>query len=54
MWDILPQVKEIATEWNTYLTENIPKEELDCFYSVLERIANRAQHYLYEKEETEK
>ena len=54
MLDILPQVRAIATEWNTYLTDDIPKEELDCFYSVLERISERAQHYLYEKEETEK
>ena len=54
MLDIYPEVKAVATEWNTYLTENIPPEELDCFFSVLDKIADRAQKYLYEKEDSDK
>ena len=54
MLDIYPEVKAVANEWNMYLTENIPPEELDCFFSVLDKIADRAQKYLYEKEDSDK
>jgi DNA-binding MarR family transcriptional regulator len=54
MLDILPEVKRIVTEWNAYLTEGIEPEELLCFKKVLDIIADRAQKYIYEKEETEK
>jgi DNA-binding MarR family transcriptional regulator len=54
MLDILPEVKRIVTEWNTYLTEGIDPDELLCFKKVLDRIADRAQKYIYEKEDTEK
>lgn len=54
MLDILPEIRRIADEWNTYLTEGIDESDLDCFYSVLDKIAERAQTYLAEKEESEK
>ena len=54
MLDILPEVKRIVTKWNAYLTEGIDPDELLCFKKVLDRIAERAQNYIYEKEDTEK
>jgi DNA-binding MarR family transcriptional regulator len=54
MLDIYPKVKEIASEWNAYLTADIDPSELECFFSVLDKIAERAQNYLYEKEDTNK
>jgi DNA-binding MarR family transcriptional regulator len=54
MLDIYPKVKEIASEWNAYLTADIDPSELECFFSVLDKIAERAQNYLYEKEDTDK
>ncbi|MBQ8496826.1 MAG: MarR family transcriptional regulator [Clostridia bacterium] len=54
MLDIYPEVRTVANEWNTYLTENIAPEELECFFSVLDKIADRAQKYLYEKEDSDK
>jgi DNA-binding MarR family transcriptional regulator len=54
MLDILPEVRRIATEWNAYLTDGIDAHELESFYSVLDKIADRAQKYLLEKEENEK
>ena len=52
--DILPEVRRIVAEWNAYLTEDIDPEELECFKKVLDRIADRAKKYVYEKEEPEK
>lgn len=54
MLDILPEVKAIVTEWNSYLTEGIDPDELECFKKVLDRIAERAQKYVYEKEDADK
>ncbi len=54
MLDILPEVKGIVMQWNSYLTEGIAPDELECFKKVLDRIAERAQKYVYEKEDTEK
>ena len=54
MLDILPEVKKIVTDWNNYLTEDIDPEELDCFNRVLEKIAERAKKYVYEKEDSQK
>ncbi len=54
MLDIYPEVKNIAERWNAYLTEDISPEEFQCFFSVLDKIAERAQKYLYEKEECDK
>ncbi len=54
MLDILPEVKAIVKNWNDYLTKDIDPEELDCFNRVLDLIAERAQKYIYEKEDTEK
>ena len=54
MLDILPEVKKIVTQWNVYLTEGIDPDELDCFRKVLDQISERAQKYVYEKEDTEK
>lgn len=54
MLDILPEVRGIVTQWNSYLTEGIGTDELECFKRVLDRIAERAQKYVYEKEDAEK
>ena len=54
MLDILPEVKQIVTDWNNYLTEDIDPEELDCFNRVLDQIAERAKKYIYEKEDADK
>ena len=54
MLDVLPEIKRIAGEWSSYLTAGISPEELLCFQQVLDQIANRAQKYIYEKEDTEK
>jgi len=54
MLDILPEVKKIVKNWNDYLTQDIDPEELACFKRVLDTIAERAQKYIYEKEESEK
>ena len=54
MLDILPEVKKIVKDWNDYLTKDIDSEELDCFNRILDIIAERAQKYIYEKEDSEK
>ena len=54
MLDILPEVRKIVEDWNSYLTDGIDEEELLCFEKILDRITMRAQSYVYEKEDTDK
>ena len=54
MLDILPEVKKIVKDWNDYLTKDISPGDLECFNRVLDQIAERAQKYIYEKEDSEK
>ena len=52
MQEMLPRVKEIVTEWNTYLTADLSEEELTMFRSVLDHIALRAKKYADDREES--
>ena len=52
MQEMLPRVKEIVNEWNTYLTADLNEEELTMFRSVLDHIAQRAKKYADDREES--
>ena len=52
MQEMLPRVKEIVNEWNTYLTADLSEEELTMFRSVLDHIAQRAKKYADDREES--
>ena len=39
----LPEIKVISAEWNSLIAEGISEEEYSVFWSVLERIAERAK-----------
>ena len=52
MQEVLPRVKEIVNEWNTYLTADLSEEELSMFRSVLDHIAQRAKKYADDREES--
>ncbi len=43
MLEILPKVRELAGEWNRLISEDIPKEELEVFLSVLMRMEDKAR-----------
>lgn len=43
--ELLPQVRQMAREWNTYLTEEISEAEMEVFQQVLDRIVERATEY---------
>ena len=43
--NILPRIKDIAHNWNVYLTENISNEEMEIFHNVLDRIYTKAKDY---------
>lgn len=51
MLTVLPEVKNVSIEWMTLLSEGIPKEELEIFDSVLERMQNRAREIIEKQEE---
>lgn len=46
MLDALPKVKAALRDWNKYLTDDIDKEEIEIFQSVLERITQKAKDYM--------
>ena len=50
---ILPEVKQVSTEWRSLLSEGIPEAELTIFHSVLERMDMRARE-IVERQEEEK
>lgn len=50
MQALLPAVRRITEEWDRYLTEGLSEAEIAGFYRILERIAERATHYLDERE----
>lgn len=54
MMDIFPEVKRITAEWNEYLIDGIEENDIALFQSVLEKLAERAQNYISEKEESER
>ncbi|MBQ6825684.1 MAG: MarR family transcriptional regulator [Clostridia bacterium] len=43
MLEILPQVRLLAKEWNNLISKDIPKDELEIFFSVLSRIEEKAK-----------
>ena len=43
--ELLPQVRQMAGDWNTYLTAEISEEEMNVFQNVLDRIVDRASAY---------
>ena len=43
MLSVLPEIKEASAEWMTLLSEGIPKNELDIFDSVLNRMQEKAR-----------
>lgn len=45
---ILPHVREIAHNWNVFLTEDISAEDMEVFHAVLERIYEKAKSYTKE------
>ena len=53
MLGILPEVKQVSTEWRSLLSEGIPEAELTIFHSVLERMEMRARE-IVERQEEEK
>ena len=46
MRDIYPKVREIAHEWNDYLSADLTEEERELFQKTLEKISTRAQAYI--------
>ncbi|MBQ8351093.1 MAG: MarR family transcriptional regulator [Clostridia bacterium] len=50
MLALLPAVRAITEDWNDYLTDGIPEEELAVFHATLEKIAARARQYVGERE----
>ena len=53
MLAVLPEVKQVSTEWRKLLSEGIPEQELTIFHSVLERMEMRARE-IVERQEEEK
>ncbi len=43
MLSLLPEVRRVTEEWNSLISEDIPKEELEVFRSVLERMERSAK-----------
>lgn len=43
---VLPQVRQIVRDWNTWLAEGFSQEELEIFQSVLDRMVERARGYM--------
>ena len=41
----LPLVRQLARDWNDYLTDGISEEEMTVFQQVLDRIVSRAVEY---------
>ena len=51
MLNVLPEVKSASSEWMVLLSDGIPKEELDIFNSVLERMQTRAREIIERQDE---
>lgn len=44
--DILPEIKEFLHIWNEYITSDLTEEEKQQFFTLLERIADKAKLYV--------
>ena len=51
--EVLPFVREIVKDWNSYITEGFSEDELDCLGDMLSRILARAKEYAKLKGEDE-
>ena len=51
MLAVFPEIRSLAKEWNTALTESISEDELAVFNSVLERLQARAVSLAFGEEE---
>ncbi len=51
MLAVLPEIKNVSSEWMTLLSEGIAQEELAIFNSVLERMQDRARDIIAKQEE---
>ena len=51
MLSVLPDVKKASIEWMELLSEGIPREELDVFDSVLDRMETRAREIIESQED---
>ena len=51
MLAILPEIKRVSGEWMQLLSEDIPKDELAIFNSVLERMEKKAREIVEGQEE---
>ena len=47
---LLPEMRSIITEWDTYLFEGLSQEELDQFDATLSKITQRAKEYVNSKD----
>jgi len=43
MLEILPLVRSVTTEWNELISEGVPKDELEIFISVLNKMKDSAR-----------
>ncbi len=50
MLSVLPEIKAASAEWMALLSEEIPKDELDTFNSVLIRMQEKARKIIKEQE----
>lgn len=51
MLAVLPQIRQVSGEWMALLSQGIPREELDVFSSVLERMQVRAREIMEMQED---
>ena len=52
MLAVLPEIRQASLEWTALLSEGIPQDELETFYSVLERMQARAREIIERQEES--
>lgn len=45
MEELLPRLRAVSQQWNAYLTDGIPQNELDSFYATMAKISERARRY---------
>ena len=53
MMNVLPIVKEASNNWMLLLSQDIPKDELEIFESVLKRIEKRAREIVINQEDNQ-
>jgi DNA-binding MarR family transcriptional regulator len=51
MLAVLPNIKQVSSEWMTLLSRGIPEDELAIFNSVLERMESKAREIIESQED---